>query len=463
MFADQAHLAKVHYSRLNRGLFTAGLLLCTLGLWAQGAKKSPVVKVRDPMATHFFKPDLSRVIAMVETGVQRVTGKKTPAAAWRSMFTPKDVIGIKVNSHSGTLIGTRPSVVAAVIEGLLQGGIPASQIVIWDKQLHDLKQAGYAKFTQKYGVQIAGARDSGYDEWNPYQLKAFGGKLQPGDHLFGKTKYSNISHLSKLVTHRFTAIISIHSPMFIPQKGTSGHLAELALASADNIQRFNYSFLHYRSAVVDLCDRIAFSHTLVPKLFLKELENLKTDRAGAAQKLSLFSLGTEPAFFYFEELSDKALPADLAFRVAYEKARDSKNPKEIRILADSLAWNQWVLPEGRVVLNLNAWQDKMATQTKFRFHITDALLCQYNQGHRLRPDYAAATNELWFSPDPLALDVLAHQLIEALRRSANLPKGANPEVMHRDANRKFLGSVYQEDMDIQSITMPAAGPKENRE
>jgi hypothetical protein len=81
----------------------------------------------------------------------------------------------------------------------------------------------------------------------------------------------------------------------------------------------------------------------------------------------------------------------------------------------------------------------------------------------LRPDYAAATNELWFSPDPLALDVLAHQLIEALRRSANLPKGANPEVMHRDANRKFLGSVYQEDMDIQLITMPAAGPKENRE
>ena len=74
MFADRSNLAKVHYSRLNRGLFTAGLLLFTLGLWAQDSKKSPVVKVRDPMATHFFKPDPGRVTAMVHTGVQRVTG-----------------------------------------------------------------------------------------------------------------------------------------------------------------------------------------------------------------------------------------------------------------------------------------------------------------------------------------------------------------------------------------------------
>jgi len=463
MFADRAHLAKVHYSRLNRGLFTAGLLLFTVNLSAQDSNKSLVVKVRDPMATYFFEPNPERVRAMVHAGVQRVTGEKTSVAGWSSMFTPKDVVGIKVNSRSGTLIGTRPSVVAAVIEGLLKAGILASQIVIWDKRLHDLKQAGYASFTQKYGVQIAGAQDSGYDEWNPYKLKAFGWKLQSGDHLYRKTKYSNISHLSKLVTQELTTIISIHSPMFIPRKGASGHLMELALASADNIQRFNFSFLHYRSAVVDLCDRISFSHTLVPKLFLKELDNLKTDRAGAAQKLSLFPLGKTPAFFYFEDLSDKALPADLAFRVAYERARDSNTTKEIRILTDALAWNQLVLPEGRIVLNLNAWQDNMATQTKFRFHITDALLCQYNQGQQLRPDYAAATNELWFSSDPLALDVLAHQLIEALRRSANLPKGPNPEVMHRDANRKFLGAVYQEDMDIQSITMPAAGPKENHE
>ena len=118
MFADRAHLAKVHYSRLNRGLFTAGLLLFTLSLLAQDSNKSLVVKVRDPMATHFFKPNPERVRAMVHTGVQRVTGEKTSVAAWSSMFTPKDVVGIKVNSRSGTLIGTRPSVVAAVIASL---------------------------------------------------------------------------------------------------------------------------------------------------------------------------------------------------------------------------------------------------------------------------------------------------------------------------------------------------------
>ena len=153
----------------------------------------------------------------------------------------------------------------------------------------------------------------------------------------------------------------------------------------------------------------------------------------------------------------------MAFRQAYQAAKKTKTPKEIRILTDTLAWNQLVLPEGRTVINLNAWQDGMAAHTKLRFHITDALLCQYNQGQQSRPDYAAATNELWFSPDPLALDVLAHQLIEELRRSANLPKGTNPEVLHRDANKKFLGNVYKEDMDIKSITMSATGSGENRE
>ncbi len=463
MFADQAHLAKMHYSRHCRRLFTVGLLLCALGLEAQNHKKSPVVKVMDPLATQFFRPNPKRVTAMVHTGIQRVTGEKNSSTGWRSMFTLKDVIGIKVNARLGTLSGTRPAVVNAVIEGLLQSGFSASQIIIWDKHLHELKQAGYMKFTQKYGVKISGAQDSGYDEWNSYKLEAFAWKPQPGDHLYGKVKYSNISHVSKLVTQELTAIISIHSPIFIPRRGVSGHLTELALASADNMQRFDYSYLHYRSAVVDLCDRIAFSHTLIPENFLKELETLKTDRTDSAQKLSLFPVDQTQSFFYFEELTDKALPADMAFRQAYQAAKKTKTPKEIRILTDTLAWNQLVLPEGRTVINLNAWQDGMAAHTKLRFHITDALLCQYNQGQQSRPDYAAATNELWFSPDPLALDVLAHQLIEELRRSANLPKGTNPEVLHRDANKKFLGNAYKEDMNIKSITMTAAGSGENRE
>ena len=108
-------MAKVRYSLLARGLFTVGLLLCAVGLPGQEIKKSPVVKVRDPLATRYFRPNPDRVRAMVRTGLQRVTGKKTAAEAWRTLVTPRDVIGIKVNAHSGALSGTRPAVVAAVV------------------------------------------------------------------------------------------------------------------------------------------------------------------------------------------------------------------------------------------------------------------------------------------------------------------------------------------------------------
>jgi hypothetical protein len=384
------------------------------------------------------------------------------AAAWRTFVTPRDVIGIKVNAHSGTLSGTRPAVVAAVIEGLLQSGIPARHIIIWDEHRRNLKRAGYEKLSKKYGVQLAGARDHGFDDWHPFQTPSFQGKLWVGDHLFGKTKYSGDSHLSKLVTEKITAIICIHSPIFIPGKGASGHLKELALASVDNTRRFNYSHHYYsqfRDAIVGICDRVAFSHTLDAKKILTGLEPAQEN----PRALALFPLGPGRASFYFEKHSEQAISAGQAFRLAHERAVKTKEPQEIRILTKALAWNQLVLPDGRTVLDHNAWQDRMTVHTKLRFHITDALLCQYHQGQESRPDYAAAINELWFSPDLLALDVLSHQLVEKLRRSANLPKGINPDVLHRSASRNLLGNIYPEDMAIQSITMPAVGPRENRE
>ena len=41
------------------------------------------------------------------------------------------------------LSGTRPAVVAAVIQGLLAAGLPPTNIVIWDKHTYDLRDAGY--------------------------------------------------------------------------------------------------------------------------------------------------------------------------------------------------------------------------------------------------------------------------------------------------------------------------------
>ena len=117
MVADRSFLAKVLYSLAGCGLFTAALLADGLVNAAEPAKSS-VIQVRNRVASQYFKPRPARVEAMLDTGLQQITRQTTTAAAWRTIFTERDVIGIKVNARAGPVAGTRPTVVAAVVDSL---------------------------------------------------------------------------------------------------------------------------------------------------------------------------------------------------------------------------------------------------------------------------------------------------------------------------------------------------------
>ena len=79
-----------------------------------------VVIVNDPSATEAYKPQQKNIHHMVNQGVTRLTGRTEISEAWRTLVAAKDVIGIKVFSAPGGDAGTRPAVVASVIEGLIQ-------------------------------------------------------------------------------------------------------------------------------------------------------------------------------------------------------------------------------------------------------------------------------------------------------------------------------------------------------
>src|SRR5438270_572756 len=139
-------------SMVTRLVVTAVFLL-SLAARAQlgvAGKEARVVIVEDPRATRTFEPDPSVVRKMVERGIARFTGKTNSALAWRSLVSTNDVIGIKVFSTPGPHSGTRPSVVGAVIEELLAAGMRATNIVIWDKHLWDLRLNGFDDLAQKY-------------------------------------------------------------------------------------------------------------------------------------------------------------------------------------------------------------------------------------------------------------------------------------------------------------------------
>ncbi|MGV8041539.1 MAG: DUF362 domain-containing protein [Thermoanaerobaculaceae bacterium] len=113
-----------------------------------------VVKVTDPKALVGDVVDAKAVREMVEEGIAALTGKSL-RKSFRLLFTPDDVIGLKVNPVGAPLISTRPEVVEAVVRWLVDNRVPRRNIVIWDRFEEMLPDAGFTP--QRFpGVRIVG-------------------------------------------------------------------------------------------------------------------------------------------------------------------------------------------------------------------------------------------------------------------------------------------------------------------
>jgi hypothetical protein len=270
---------------------------------------------------HAYLPDNERVAATFDLGLTRFTRTDSAAAAWRSLVSTNDIVGIKVFSQPGPLTGTRPAVVAAIARGLLAAGLPPDHIIIWDKHAQDLRRAGFVKLGKSLGVRVAGAADAGFDT-NTFYLpdSPVVGSLVWGDLEFGM-KGEGIgkkSFVSKLVSRQMTKIISVAPLINQNEAGICGHFFSLCLGSVDNTRRFESD-----------PDRLA---TALPEIY--------------------------------------AMP----------------------IIGD------------RVVLN-----------------VTDSLIGQYQGGPAGYLQYSASLQQIWFSKDPVALDVLSLRELSRERKAVDVP------------------------------------------
>jgi hypothetical protein len=270
-----------------------------------------------------FLPDEPRVEAAFNCGLTLLTSKNSVSAAWLSLVSTNDIVGIKVFSTPGQVSGTRPAVVAAMVRGLIGAGLPARHIVIWDRHLDDLRAAGFNDLGRRLGVRVAGAMDEGYDTNTSYLPDSpITGQLVWGDLEFGRTNkdfsVGKRSYVSKLVSQQMTKIISVTPLMNENAAGICGHFYSLGLGSVDNIRRFETS-----------PDRMAVA---LPEIY--------------------------------------ALP----------------------VIGD------------RVVLQ-----------------VTDALLLQYEGGPQSYLQFSQVRNELWFSHDPVALDLVGLEELAKQRALAEAP------------------------------------------
>jgi len=252
-----------HRCKLSRWLLPAllGCLLAAPGpagaaapsSFANPGPRARVVTVEDAAALDAFRPRPAIIREMVDRGITNLTGRASVTAAWRSLVRTQDVVGIKVFSSPGPNSGTRPAVVAAVVEGLLAAGVPPRHIVVWDKELVDLRLAGFFDLADRYGIRVAASAVAGWDEKTFYESEIIG-NLVYGDFEFGM-KASGIgrkSFVSKLVSRDLTKIINITPLLNHSVAGVSGNLYSLATGSVDNLIRFESSPSRLARAVPEI-------------------------------------------------------------------------------------------------------------------------------------------------------------------------------------------------------------------
>jgi len=213
------------------------------------APLSPVILVERPSAINEFTADPAQVKQMVNSALLTLTSSQDIGTAWRRLgITPKDIVGIKINTVGGPAFCTHHSLVRAICSGLEAAGVPASQIIIWDKLPDRMTKAGYAPQVAAPGQPaIMSVSPDHYDPQVTYHSGVIGSLIY-GDYQFvdsldymgdpGTDPVLTYSYYTSIVTQTCTKIINV--PVLTDDAfiGMKGCLGSLALGSVDNNRRF---------------------------------------------------------------------------------------------------------------------------------------------------------------------------------------------------------------------------------
>ncbi|MBI5687792.1 MAG: DUF362 domain-containing protein [Verrucomicrobia bacterium] len=243
---------------------------------AEVARRSRVVIVRDARSVEFYSPQIERVTRMIERGLVALTQAADATAAWREFAKPEDVVGIKINSLPGPAMGTRHEIVNAVVNGLRRAGVPARNIIIWDRSDENLVAAGWELRDSGEGPLCFGTMPNvGWDSRVYYRVPHVGTVIW-GDLEFGERELSERSYYSRIVSERVTKLINIPVLMDNKHVGITGCLYNIAMGSVDNNRRFQTESMHYDAGIAELCVRPPISE----KLVLNILDSLVAQYAG---------------------------------------------------------------------------------------------------------------------------------------------------------------------------------------
>ncbi|MCX6581422.1 MAG: DUF362 domain-containing protein [Candidatus Aminicenantes bacterium] len=151
---------------ITRRAFSKKLLAAAIGLGAPAylpAAPSPSPPVKESIVALARSTRLQRVNHQVDKAAAaeylsralvRVAGAPSPTAAWQSLFSAGETVGIKLSCLPGPPLSSSKGIVMAIVDGLLWAGIKETNIYIWDRSGRELDNAGFKP--SNAGINIVG-------------------------------------------------------------------------------------------------------------------------------------------------------------------------------------------------------------------------------------------------------------------------------------------------------------------
>ena len=223
-------------------------MYCELAQAQQPATTPSIVyTVHNPDAIKDYEANPRVVREMVNRLVLAVTGQSDVGKAWASLVSPNDRVGIKICAAGGELFTTHHAIVNAIVDGLAAAGHPRSGIIVWDRSLGGIKEAGYRPTTDSYQVKAIAPHD-GYDA-KAVVSAPVAGKLVWGDFEYvgdlGKMPLfadadatSNVSHFSKIASNEVDKVINVPVMSVSETNGIAGCIYNMTIPNIDNWRRF---------------------------------------------------------------------------------------------------------------------------------------------------------------------------------------------------------------------------------
>ncbi len=367
----------------------------------QAPARSEVYSIHNPQAIRDFVADAGTVHAMVDKLVLAATGKDNIGAAWRSLVSPDDIVGIKISATGQAFGATHRAVVARIVQGLEEAGVPAANIIVWDRDADDLFAAGYLERDRKTSAFMCPVLSIepkyGYDPKDTYSAP-FLGKLIWGDLLFQGFRVPADDSLSR------------DAPLVNPlARGGGGTSVTPANTNASEGPK-----LHMGSSAPDP-NLSSLSHycTIVSHRVTKIINvPVFCDNSGVGIGGALYNV---------------TIP----------------NVDNWRRLVGPPQYGQTAIPEmfsdpqlgGRVVLN-----------------ITDGLIAQIAGGPQFEPLYARHLATLYASKDAVALDSVLLRYLENWRAQAQLPPLKDIAGHVQAAGEIGVGNAAADKIDLHALT-----------